>query len=220
MQHRRQFRRNAAIALAAHAGVIPPTHPTLLRQKGAEGKHQQHQRQHRRPALVMRRAHHGEKDICRQHVEIARQHQRIAEIRQTFDKPDQKRIRQARPDQRPGYGAKNPPPPGPQRRCRFLQARRHALQHAQQHQKRNRREGQHLRNRHSFHSIQPAAARNIEMRIQEIGDEPGAAEHQNQRQPDHKRRRNHRQQRQQPQQPRQRKACALRDQRERQPQQR
>ena len=89
-----------------------------------------------------------------------------------------------------------------------------ALQHADQDQEGDRREGQHLRDGDAGHAVDPAAARNAEMHRHQIGDDAGAAEQQDQRQADDEGRRDDRQDRQAAQQPFHRQLGAQRNQRQ------
>ncbi len=102
----------------------------------------------------------------------------------------------------------------------FLEAGSDALQHAQQHHHRDRRERQHLRDGDAGHAVDPAAARDVEQVAEPHRDHAGAAEQQDQRQSDDERRRDDRQDRQRAQQPFHPHAGAQRDQREGQAEQR
>ena len=53
-------------------------------------------REHRRAALVVLRADDGEEDLGRQHVEVAAEHQRIAEVGEALDEAEQERVGEAR----------------------------------------------------------------------------------------------------------------------------
>ena len=117
-------------------------------------------------------------------VEIAADHQRIGEVGHALDEADQEGVGEAGADQRPGDGAERVPRTCPQGLRRFLEARSDSLQHAEQHQHRDRRERQHLRDGDARHAIDPAAARDVEQVADPNGDHAGAAEQQDQREAD------------------------------------
>ena len=59
-----------------------------------------------RPWIVLR-ADDGEEDLGRQHLVVAAEHQRVAEIGQALDEAEQEGVGEARPQQRPGDGAED-----------------------------------------------------------------------------------------------------------------
>ena len=75
---------DAGVALAGDGGVGLAAEPEALRVEGAEREEQQHDGEDRRLRLVVLRADDGEEDLGREHVEIAAEHQRIAEVGHDF----------------------------------------------------------------------------------------------------------------------------------------
>ena len=68
----------------------------MLQPEGAQGKGEQDDREHGGAALVLLRADDGEEDLGRQHLEIAAEHQRVAEVGEAFDEAEQEGIGEAR----------------------------------------------------------------------------------------------------------------------------
>ena len=147
---------HAGVALAGHGRVGLLAEPEALRVEGAEREDQQHQRQDRRLRLVVLRADDGEEDLRRQHVEIAAEHQRIAEIGHAFDEAEQEGVGEARPHQRQRHGPEGLPAVGAQRLRGLLHRRADALDDADQHQEGDRREGEHLRDQQAGQAVDPA----------------------------------------------------------------
>ena len=168
----------------------------------------------------MRGPDHGEEYIGREHVEIAADDERVREIRHAFDEPDQEGIGEARADQRPGDGAEDAPPAAAQGLRGLLHARAHALQHAEQHEIGDRREGEHLRDGDARHAVDPARARDVEPVGKPGRHQAGAPEQQDQREADDERRGDDRQHRERPQERLERQLRAQCDQREGKPEQR
>ena len=66
-------------------------------------------REHGGAALVVLRADDGEEDLGRQHLEIAAEHERVAEVGEALDEAEQERVGEARPHQRQRDGAERRP---------------------------------------------------------------------------------------------------------------
>ena len=81
----------------------------MLQPERREREAEQHDRQHGGAALVVRGADDGEEDLRRQHLEIAAEHERVAEIRQALDEAEQEGVGEARPHQRQRDGAERRP---------------------------------------------------------------------------------------------------------------
>jgi hypothetical protein len=96
----RQQRRQAGVAFAGHRRVhLAPEHAALDDER-RKREQQQQDAQRGRTSLVELRAHDGKEHFGRQHVEIAAQHDRIAEVRDRLDERDEERVRKARAHQR------------------------------------------------------------------------------------------------------------------------
>ena len=128
----------------------------MLRIEHRQRESQQHDRQYRRAGAVMRRTDHGKENLCRQHLEIAAENQRVAEVGEALDKAQQKRVGDARPHQRQGYRLERSPAAGPQGLRRLLEARADTLDDADQHQKGDRCEGEKLRQTYARPAVDPA----------------------------------------------------------------
>ena len=98
--------------------------------------------------------------------------------------------------------------------------RRDALEDAEQHQQRDRRERQHLSDGDARHAVDPAAARDVEQIADPHGDHTGASEQQDEREPDDEGRRDDRQYGQRAEQRLHRRARAQCHQREGEPEKR
>ena len=149
--------------------------------------------EHGRAALVVRGADDGEEDLGRQHLEIAAEHERIAEIGQALDEAEQEGVGEPRPHQRQRDGAERRPALGAQGLRRLLERRADALHDADQHQEGDRREGEQLRDEDAGQAVDPARARNAEPVRQQRRDGARAAEQQDQREADDEGRRDDRQ---------------------------
>ncbi len=213
-QAARQLRRHAAVALAAHRHVGRAAEPALLQPERDEREAEEHGRQDRGAPGVVLRAGHREEDLDGEHLEVARQHDRIAEIREAFDEAQQERIGERRAQQRPRHRAEHASARCAQRLRRLFERRAHRGQRAVQDHERDRREGEHLREREAGQAVEPARPRNAKGLRQPSRHEPRASEQHDQRQRDHERRRNDRQDRHELQQPGIALAAALDDERE------
>ena len=161
-QAARQCRMHAGVALARDGRVGLVAEPEALRIEGAQREHQQHERQDRRQRLVVLGADDGEEYLGRQHVEIAAEHQRVAEIGHALDEAEQEGVGEARPHQRQRYRPERLPAVGAQGLRRLLHRRADAFDDADQHQEGDRREGQHLRDQQPGQAIDPARRLHVE----------------------------------------------------------
>ena len=118
--------------------------------------------QDRRLRLVVLRADDGEEDLRRQHVEIAAEHQRIAEIGHALDEAEQEGVGEAGPHQRQRHRPEGLPAVGAQRLRGFLHRRADAFDDADQHQEGDRREGEHLRDQQPGQAVDPARRLHVE----------------------------------------------------------
>ena len=110
----RQPRGQAGIALAGHGRVGAPAEPAPLQEEGAERQRQQHDRKRGGAAGIVLAADDREEDVGRKHVEIAAEHQRVAEIGEALDEADEEGVGEAGAHQRPGHGAERAPAVGAQ----------------------------------------------------------------------------------------------------------
>ena len=161
-QAARQLRRHAAVALAADRHVRRPAEPALLQPERDEREPEQHRGQHRSAARVVLRAGDGEEDLRRQHVVVAGEHDRVAEVGEALDEAEQERGRERRPQQRPGHRPEHAAARGAQRLRRFLERGADRAERAVQDHERDRREREELRDRHAGQAVDPARARNAE----------------------------------------------------------
>ena len=120
----RQRRRQAGVTLAGDRRVGFAAEPALLHPEGAERETEQHDGEHRRLPLIVGRADDRKEDLGRQHLEIAAEHQRIAEIGHALDEAEQEGIGDAGLEQRPGHGAEGLPALGAERLRSLFEARR------------------------------------------------------------------------------------------------
>ena len=153
-------------------------------EEGAEREREQQEAERRRPSLVELGADDREEDLGGQHAEVAAEQDRIAEVRERLDEAHQERVGEPGPHQRQRDVGEDAPAPGAQRLRRFLDAGRHALDHADQHQERDRREREHLRDQHALHAVDPARGLDREGPLEQLVDEAGAAEEQDQAEAD------------------------------------
>ena len=193
-QSARQFRRNAAVALAADGDVGQLAQPALLHPERDDREAEQHRGQHRGTPRVVLRAGDGEEDLGREHFVVSGEHDRVAEVGEAFDESQQERIGERGPQERPGHGAENAPSRRAQRLRRLFQCGTHRGECAVQDHERDRRERQELRQRHAGQSVDPARAGDAEC-AQPPRDEAGPSEQHDQRERDHERRRDDRQDR-------------------------
>ena len=158
----RQRQGKARIALAGDRRVDLLAEPGMLEPEGAEREGEQDDGEHGGPALVLLRADDGEEDLGRQHLEIAAEHQRIAEIGQAFHEAEQEGVGEARAHERQRHGPERRPALGAQGLRGFLQGRADALHDADEHQEGDRREGEKLGDEHAGQPVDPARARHAE----------------------------------------------------------
>ena len=112
--HARQPQRDAGVALPGDGGVAAAAEPAPLRPERGQCEGKQNERQHGGSTLVVLRADDGEEDRGREHIEIAAQHQWVAEVGEALDKAEQEGVGEAGPHQRQGYGGERGPGVGPQ----------------------------------------------------------------------------------------------------------
>ena len=191
--------RQAGIALAGDRRVDALAEPGVLHEERRKREAQEHDREHGGAALVVRGADDGEEDLRRQHLEIAAEHERVAEIRHALDEAEQEGVGEPRPHQRQRDGAERRPALRPQGLRRLLERGADALHDADQDQEGDRREGEELRDEDAGQAVDPARARHAEPLRQRRRRRAGAAEEQDQRQADDERRGDDRQHRQDPQ---------------------
>ena len=220
LERPRQLRGNAAVTLPRHRDVGQTAEPALLQPEGEHREAKQHHRERRGAARIVLRAGHREEDLGGQHVEVAGQHDRIAEVGEALDEAQQERIGQRRPQERPGDRAEYAPTRRAQRLRRLLERRADRRQGAVQDHERDRRERKQLRDRHAGQAVDPARAWNAEPGVEQPGDDAGAPEQHDQRQREHERRRDEREDRHQLGDARIALPAALHDERQQQSEQR
>ena len=216
----RQLRRNAAVAFAADRHVRRTAQPALLQPEGDDREAEQHRGQHGGATRVVLRAGDREEDLGRQHLEIAGEHDRIAEVGETFDESQQERIGERRTQERPGHRAEHAAARCAQRLRGLFQRGAHRGERAVQDHEGDRRERQELRERHAGQPVDPARAGDAERGIEPARDEAGPSEQHDERQRDHERRRDDRQDRHHLEQARETLTAALHDQRQHQAEER
>ncbi len=216
----RKPRRKARVALAAdrHVGKLPQ--PALLKPERDEGEAQEHHRQHRCAAGVVLRPCDSEKCLGGEHLEVAREHDRIGKIGKALHEAQQECVGQRRPQERPSDRAEHAGARGAQGLCRLLEGRADGHQRAVEKHERDRRERQQLRQRDSGQAVDPARPGNAEPGVEPASNETGAPEQHDDRQCDHEWRRHDRQDRQEPQQACVAPSAALYEQGQDEPQQR
>ena len=191
-----QRNRESAVALAGERRVEATAEEPALRNECRERQQQQYEAERCRAALVELRADDGVEDLGRQHRKVAAEKDRVAEVGNRLDERDQERVGEAGAHQRERDVGENAPAVGAQRLRGFLETRRHAFDHADQHEKCDRREREDLRDENAGKPVDPAPGLPSEQRLDSVVDEPRAAEDQDQAEPDHERRRDDRQDRQ------------------------
>ncbi|MNS64726.1 hypothetical protein D3C72_978640 [compost metagenome] len=189
----------AAVALPRHRREILACQPETLGKEGRKREAQQDDRQNRGAGRIILRADDGKEDFRRQNTMRAAEHQRIAEIRHALDEADQEGIGETGLHQRQRHPPESAPAVGTQRLRGLFHRRADTFNHADQHQKRDGREGKDLRNPDAGHAIKPAARFDTEEIGKPFGDDAGATEKQRQSKADDERRRDDRQNRQKPQ---------------------
>ena len=170
-------------------------------------------------ARIVLRADDGKKDVGRQHVEIAAEDQRIAEIGKTLDEADQEGIGEAWPHQWPGHRAERSPAIGAQGLRRLFHRGADAVDDADQHEIGNGRKGERLHEQKTEEAIDPAAGRDTEKLTHQPGRHPVAPEEKDDAEADDERRGDDRQYGEQAQQAFGAEIGALVQEREAQPQQ-
>ena len=65
----------------------------MLQPERAEREGEEDEREDCRAALILRGADDGKEDLGREHLEIAAEHQRVAEIRHALDEAEQEGVR-------------------------------------------------------------------------------------------------------------------------------
>ena len=193
------MRMHPAVTLARHGGIAFLAQPEPLGIKRTQRETQQNNRQHRRLALIVLRADNGKEDLGAQHIEISAQHQGVAKIGHGFDEPQQESVRQPGPHQRQRHCLEHLPLGRAQGLRRLFHRRADALDHPDQHQERDGRERQRLRDQHPRQPVKPPGRLYPEQVGEEHRHRARQAKQQDQRQTDHKRRRDDRQNRQRPQ---------------------
>ena len=75
----------ARITFAGHGGVRFFAQPEPLGIECAQGENKQYHGKNCGAALIILRSHNGKENLCREHVKIAAEYQRVAKIGHAFD---------------------------------------------------------------------------------------------------------------------------------------
>ncbi len=156
LEDRGQRRGQARIGFAGDGDVALLAHPAHLQPERDQCQCEQNHRQRRGIAEVIARADDGEKDLDRQHLVAATQHDGVAEIGQAFDEGQQEGSGKTGAQERPcdlaegGHGSRAQCARG------FLQRGIDRLERGQQDKEGHGRKGQNLRDQDARQAVDPA----------------------------------------------------------------
>ena len=143
-QARRQPHRQAGVALARDRRIGDIADDFVLQREDSQREGREQERERGGTTMVELGADDGEEDIGREHVVLAADDDRIAEVGEAFDEADEKRVGQAGLEQRQRDGAKRCPAIGTKRLRRLLERRADAGDDAAHDEAGDRREGEEL----------------------------------------------------------------------------
>ncbi len=128
--------------------------------------------------MIVVLARHGQKDLRREHCDVARDKERVAQVGQRLDEQEQKGTCQARDEQRYGHGAKNVQLVGPQAVGGLFHRGVQALQHGANDEIGHRKERDGLHKHQPVHAINVVDSRRELYPQQLAGDETVAPKEQ------------------------------------------
>src|SRR5438093_4025780 len=183
----RQRRVKPGVSPAGDGGVRAPPEPAPLGIEGAEREHEEHDREHGGSAAVVLSPDDRKENRDRQHVEIAAEDERVAEVGEALDEAEQERVGETGAHQRERDSGERAPAIGTERLCRLFHRWADAFHDTDEDEKGDGGEGEHLGEPDAGQTVEPARWHYPEGRLHERGDRARAAEEEDHGKTDHER---------------------------------